>query len=136
MDGLSIVVVDDDADFRAALARGLRAAGHAVREADGAAGALRSLEAATPDVLITDIFMAEGDGLELITAVKALARPVPIVVMSGRGRMGSVDLLDLATRLGAHASLGKPFSMDEMLTTLDSLFPASCPSRGRAGPPR
>lgn len=133
MNGLSVVIVDDDADFRAALARGLRAMGHVVHEADGAARALRCLEAASPDVLITDVFMPDGDGIELITAAKALQRSVPIIAMSGRRRMGGLDILELATRLGAQATLCKPFSMDEIVITLESISPASSPQGCDAG---
>jgi two-component system chemotaxis response regulator CheY len=73
-------------------------------------------------VLITDIMMPEGDGIELITEVKAAHGDLLIVAVSGRGSMGSVDFLTLAGKLGAHAMLDKPFSADELLLTLDSLL--------------
>jgi two-component system nitrogen regulation response regulator GlnG len=122
MEPLSILVVDDDAPFRGAVARVLRAAGHRVDEAGGAVQALRSLRARRPDVLITDIMMPEGDGIELITEVKAAHGGLLIVAISGRGSIGCVDLLALAGKLGAHAVLDKPFSADELLLTLDGLL--------------
>jgi two-component system, NtrC family, nitrogen regulation response regulator GlnG len=131
MKPLSILLVDDDADFRGAVARVLRKLGHVVHEADGAPRALRSLQIEPVQVVITDILMPEGDGIALINGIKAAHRDAVIVAMSGRGSLGALNVLSLATKLGAHAVLSKPFSIDELLATLEGLIPRpGGPSRG------
>jgi CheY-like chemotaxis protein len=115
---VSILLVDDDPAFLDVLARALRAAGHAVDTAPNGEQALRFLAAEVSDILITDIIMPNGDGIELIRAVKRDYPTVRILAISGRGRMRSLDVLDLATQLGADAILTKPLSAEEVLAKL------------------
>lgn len=117
MAAVSILVVDDDAPFRTALSRILRAAGHAVDEAADGAQALRVVEADTPDLLITDLVMPDNDGIELIVAVRKAHPAVRILVISGRW-IGDMSLLTMAARLGADATLAKPFSNEQLFETL------------------
>jgi DNA-binding response OmpR family regulator len=117
----SVLIIDDDDVLRGVIGRVLRAQGFEVREACGAEEALHSLEDGRPDVLLTDIMMPHGDGVELITTARRRWPGVAIVAMSGRS-MGALDLLQAAERLGADASLPKPFSSDELLVILDGLL--------------
>ena len=117
----AILLVDDDAAFRTAVCRALRAAGHAVEEAANGKEALKFISAESPDILITDILMPNTDGIELTTAVKQAHPGVRILVISGRRQLGSVDLLDLASMLGADATLSKPFAPEQLLEKLASL---------------
>jgi CheY-like chemotaxis protein len=117
----SILLVDDDELFRAAICPALRAAHHVVDEAVDGAQALRILKAKTPDILITDIFMPNRDGIELIAAVRQANPTVRIMAISARQNLGMVDLLNLAERLGAHATLAKPFSTEQLLEKLVEL---------------
>lgn len=117
----SILIVDDDDALRSALARMLRAAGYEVRSAPGADEALRDIPADKPDLLITDIMMPLGDGVELIREMRRRWPDVAIVAMSGRS-LGQLDVLKAAERLGAVASLSKPFSSDELLLTVEDVL--------------
>jgi CheY-like chemotaxis protein len=117
----SILVVDDDAPFRAATCRALRAAGHAVEEAPDGVQALRIIKADTPDILITDVIMPDGDGIGLVTAVKQAFPQVKIMVISGRGSMGNLNLLSLAKTLGADATLHKPLSSEDLLEKIAAM---------------
>jgi CheY-like chemotaxis protein len=117
----SILVVDDDELFRAVVCRALRDAGHAVEEAVDGAQALRVIQAETPDLLITDILMPNRDGIELIAAVRQDHPGVRMLAISGRRHLGTVDLLDLAARLGAHDTLEKPFSTEALLEKVAAL---------------
>jgi len=73
LDGLSILVVEDEADSREAIAAVLERYGARVMAAASAAQAIEALEAATPDVLVSDIGMPEADGYDLIRTVRKLA---------------------------------------------------------------
>lgn len=122
----SILIVDDDDALRGVLARVLSAAGYDVRSAPGADEALRDIPADMPDLLITDIMMPLGDGVELIRETRRRWPDVAIVAMSGRS-LGKLDLLKAAERLGADASLSKPFSSDELLLTVEHVFARPAP---------
>ena len=121
MASVSLLVVDDDATFREAVCRAARALGYAVEQAAGGAEALRFLAAEPPDVLITDMIMPSGDGVELISAVKQSYPTVRILAVSGRGALGPLDLLNLARQLGVDATLAKPFSTEDLFVTLAEL---------------
>lgn len=117
----AILLVDDDGAFRAAVCRALRTAGHAVEEAADGKEALKFIAAETPDILITDILMPNTDGIELTSAVKLAHPDVQILAISGRRQLGTVDLLMLASMLGADATLAKPFAPEQLLETIAAL---------------
>jgi CheY-like chemotaxis protein len=117
----AILLVDDDEPFRTAVCRCLRGAGHAVEEAADGKQALKFLAAETPDIVITDILMPNTDGIELTSAVKRGYPGVRVLVISGRRQLGSVDLLHLASMLGADATLSKPFAPEQLLEMVAAL---------------
>jgi two-component system chemotaxis response regulator CheY len=94
--------VDDDADLRAYLARGLRGLG-AVVEADDGLAALAVLAARTVDLVVTDLAMPRLDGRALCHAMQAdpALAAVPVLVITGE--VG-------AAVPGARATLAKPFN--------------------------
>ncbi len=73
LDGLRILVVDDEADTRELLKQGLEYCGAKVRVAGSAAEAVDALVALVPDILISDIGMPGIDGYDLIRQVRRLA---------------------------------------------------------------
>jgi len=117
---MRILVVDDEELLRKALGRGLAGAGHEPVEVGGGYEAIRRLDAGGIDAILTDLQMAEGDGLELIIHARKRHPRVPVIAMSG-----SVDrhLLEAAIGLGARATLAKPFALGELLRTLDLILP-------------
>lgn len=117
----SILLVDDDAAFRAAAKRALTGAGHTVEEAADGRRALKSLKSAQPDVVVTDIIMPDSDGIELIAALRKAHPGLRVLAVSGRGNMGPLDLLKMASVVGADATLSKPFSGDELLEAVGKL---------------
>ena len=70
------------------------------------------------DILVTDIFMPDKDGLELIKEVRKKYPLVKIIAMSGGGGNGKEEYLDMAKRFGSSYSLTKPFSSDELISAL------------------
>ncbi len=118
---ISVLVVDDDIAALAFARRVLSAAGYAVSEASNGGEALQQIMANSPDVLITDILMPDGDGIELIAAVKRAHPTMRVIAVTERRFLGALDLLDLANKLGADATLEKPLVSDRLLATIASL---------------
>ena len=73
------------------------------------------------DVLITDIFMPEPDGLELIQQFKSRFPGIKVVAISGGGHGTKVNYLYVAAAIGAEAVLHKPFSTETLVRTLQEL---------------
>ena len=77
------------------------------------------------DLVITDIVMPDGDGFELIAAVKTHQPAARVLAISGGGKyLESADCLKMARGLGAHGVLIKPFNWAEMRTAIEAVCPA------------
>ena len=109
-----ILVIEDDPAMRRAACRVLEGAGHAVTAYKNGRGAIEHIEKEAPDLLITDIFMPEVEGLETIRRARALCPAMPIIAISGFA-LDSADYLKVAEKFGAVASLKKPFRPAELL---------------------
>jgi CheY-like chemotaxis protein len=115
-----VLVVDDDAGFRDSLRALLESMGFLVSTARNAVEAIQEIGAQRPDVILTDIYMPEGDGYELITAMRSFGEAIPIVAMSGGAlQYGCEDHLGMAKRLGAGATLAKPFRPAALIEAVD-----------------
>jgi len=79
----TVLVVDDEPPIRRFLRTSLGAAGYRVVTAEDAAGALTTLAAEKPDVVILDLGLPDRSGLEVITEIRKRS-PVPIIVLSAR----------------------------------------------------
>jgi CheY-like chemotaxis protein len=121
MSVVSVLVVDDDVAALASAKDLLSAAGYVVTEAVNGARALQKIMANPPDVLITDILMPDGDGIELIAAVRRAHPTIGVIAVTERRLLGALDLLDLASKLGADATLEKPLVADRLLAHVASL---------------
>ena len=121
-----ILVVDDDPAMRRATSRALEAAGHIVSVHPNGRGAVQDIEKEPPDLLITDIFMPEMEGLETIRAARARRPTLPIIAMSGF-TFDERDYLSIAEKFGAVASLRKPFRPAELIDLVNRLLAAPLP---------
>lgn len=111
----SILIIDDDANLRDSLRRTLQKAGYTVVEAcDGVQG-LQSLTTIPIDLVLLDVFMPDKDGLDTIRDLRVTKPDLRVIVMSGGGTKGSVDVLQIARYLGASRTLVKPFSRGRLL---------------------
>ena len=77
------------------------------------------------DLVITDIYMPEQDGLEIIRRLRKQWAKMPIVAISGGGESGNLDVLRVALALGASASLIKPYEPGELESILSQLLNGS-----------
>ena len=73
------------------------------------------------DLVITDIFMPEKEGVEIIRELKKEFPTLRIIVMSGGGRKAEFSYLETAEIFGADRSFAKPFERQEMLTAIQEL---------------
>ena len=114
----SILLVDDNEDARVTVARILDMAGYSVIQAPNAKVAAVLLKEHTPDLVITDIFMPEGDGFEVMSALKEREKRIPVIAISGGGVTQGLDVLGIAQRLGAVKVLYKPFARRQLLDAI------------------
>jgi len=119
----SVLIVDDNADMRSFVKIVLERAGFEAQVAADGESALDLQRAHPVDVLITDIFMPECDGIELIHQFKSTFPQVKIIAMSGGGRISRTDYLSFAADIGADLVLRKPFAADTLLSLLQDLVP-------------
>jgi PAS domain S-box-containing protein len=119
LDGLRILVVDDDSETRESLALLLSLRGATVRDAESVAEALELCACEPSDVVITDISMPEQDGYALMEALRAASEPRPIVVaLTG---FASPNDRHRAATAGFDAHISKPVDLDTLVKTLVDL---------------
>jgi DNA-binding NtrC family response regulator len=118
----SVLVVDDDPLIRKYLKRLFETAGYDIRTADNGRKALDAYRAERADLVVTDIFMDQQDGLELIRNLRALDPTAIIVAMSGGYPGVPGDYLAIAAKLGAVATWEKPVDADTVLGTVRQLL--------------
>lgn len=111
-----ILVVDDDADTRRSLEILLTKAGYEVAQARNGSEAVRLWQDFGGDLVITDLFMDQKDGIEVILELRAHSPGIRIIAMSGGGDKKRVDVLGHAKLIGAVLTIAKPFSQAEMIT--------------------
>jgi len=118
-----ILVIDDDDEVRGMVKEILVRVGHDVAEAVNGEEGLQIFAEEPTDLVITDIFMPEKEGLETIRELKRIYPEVKIIAMSGGiAVMDSSHTLWLAKGLGADRTVPKPIARDELLAAVDDLL--------------
>ncbi len=117
-----LLLVDDDANTLASLARAFRLAGHEAVVCDQADRALELAKAQRFDVILSDVVMPGKDGLTLLAELKAAGVAAPVVMISGQA---SIEMAVRATRLGAVDFLEKPLSTEKLLVTVENMVKLS-----------
>jgi DNA-binding NtrC family response regulator len=112
-----LLIIDDDANTLASLARAFRLAGYEASVCDSAARALELIKAQRFDLIFSDVVMPGKDGLSLLEDLKALGIATPVVMISGQA---TLEMAVRATRLGALDFLEKPLSTDKLLLTVEN----------------
>ncbi len=113
-DGPLVLVVEDEKELRRFIRAALTAHGHRLLEAGTVAEAKALATSSSPDLVLLDLGLPDGDGLELLAALREWSR-VPVIVISARGREDDkVAALDA----GADDYLTKPFGTNELLARM------------------
>ena len=112
-----LLIIDDDPNTLASLARAFRLAGHEATVCDSATRALELLRTEEFDLIFSDVVMPGKDGLAFLEEFKTLAVQTPVVMMSGQAH---IAMAVRATQLGAIDFLEKPISSDKLLLTVEN----------------
>src|SRR4051812_24895775 len=122
----SLLVVEDDEATAAFLADNLAADGYSVAVAAGAGEGLRAIEVRSPSLVVLDLLLAEGNGLDLLDRVRAsdglatrIDPDLPVIVVSGR--TGEADRVRGFAR-GADDYVVKPFLYGELLARIRAVL--------------
>jgi anti-anti-sigma factor len=116
-----ILIIDDEEGIRKMMRLALERAGYEVLDAPDGRQGLKIYSQCLPDLVITDIFMPEMEGLETIMALRRENPTVKIISISGGGSC-RYDYLPAALKLGALRAIAKPFSLRELLSTVLDLL--------------
>lgn len=114
-----LLIVDDEANTLASLARAFRLAGHEATVCDNAGKALDLAKSQPFDLILSDVVMPGKDGLSLLEDLKTHGVSTPVVMMSGQAH---IEMAVRATRLGALDFLEKPISTDKLMLTVENVL--------------
>ena len=106
-----ILLIDDHQATRETLAEVLEDAGHHVALAESRTRALEQLEGRAFDLVLSDLMLPDGSGMEVLERSKALYPATPVVMITGHG---SIENAVEATRLGAYEYLTKPVDLNKL----------------------
>ena len=112
-----VLVVDDETDFIATYERLLRRQGYDVVTATSRATGLAALAGESPDLVISDLRLPDGDGLDVVRAARGVRNSMPIIVVTG---YPSDDTRRAAQAAGATTFLAKPFTATVLLAAIRS----------------
>lgn len=118
----SILIIDDEAIMQKQLTGILANAGHETATADTAEEGYRLAEEMKPDLVITDIFVPEAGGLEVIRRIKKSVPKARIIAISGSDVRQEVDVLGLARSEGADETFQKPIHAQVITETINHLL--------------
>ena len=121
----SILIVDDEPEILKVLKRTLESEGHTTAEAPDGRTALRRFAGRPTDLVITDIYMPNMDGIEFIIRVREAFPEAKVIAMSGGGHLSQDKVLGAASMLGADEVLEKPFSVEDILGAVERVLGAS-----------
>lgn len=118
----TILVIDDDTTVRGTMRIILERAGYRVVEASDGRRGVELYRDAPTDLVVTDLFMPQQDGIETIQQLRAEFPDALILAVSSGASIGAEGPLADALMLGADETLAKPFSKDELLACVHELI--------------
>jgi CheY-like chemotaxis protein len=117
-----ILIVEDDSDMREMLKVTLLRRKYSVQEASNGKEAISKFKPSLTDIVITDLIMPDEDGLKVIMKLKEIKPDIKIIAISGGGKAGPGNYLNLARALGADFVLPKPFSINDLISKIEFLI--------------
>ena len=118
-----ILVIDDETELRTLLNRIFARQGHETVEAENGRQALLHLDSSPGfDLIVTDLFMPEMDGIETLRHIKKEWPGTKVIVISGGGNRTGLDMLPVAEKFGADRTFTKPFDPVELAQAVEELL--------------
>src|SRR5436305_5341875 len=115
----SILLVEDEENFREALKLNLELEGYSLTTANDGAQAIKAVDQEYFDLIILDIMLPEVDGITVVETIRVQNNQVPILILSAKN--SSVDRV-LGLKKGADDYLNKPFNLEELLLRVQKLI--------------
>jgi CheY-like chemotaxis protein len=117
-----ILIVEDEKELKEILKISLLKRRFTVLEASDGKEAIARFKPAVTDLVVTDLIMPEEDGLKVIIKLREIKPSIKIIAISGGGKAGPGNYLNLAKALGADAVYSKPFSINELVSKIEELL--------------
>jgi len=114
-----VLIVDDEKNIVSSLKDILNDEGYEVSVAEDGLGALKMIQSDPPDLVLLDIWLPGMDGIEVLKTVKTYHPEIEVLIMSGHG---TIDTAVQATKLGAFDFIEKPFSLDQLTESVETVF--------------
>ena len=118
----TILVIDDEEPFRDFMVDLLSKNNFTVCTAENGISGEQQISEHKPDLIITDIVMPDKEGVEFIQSVREKDSDIPIIAVTGGNRVNAYSYLSMSSKLGANATLTKPFPIADMLQTINKLL--------------
>jgi len=119
-----IWVVDDEELLQFTICEMLKSEGYDVDSAEDGLMAIEMQRTEPYDLILTDLIMPDKEGLELLIDLKSIYPDIKVIATSGGGRMKNLDFLAMAKDFGAQEILAKPFSSEQLLSTVKKVLDA------------
>jgi DNA-binding NtrC family response regulator len=116
MEGLKVLLVDDEVEFVSTLAERLRIRGIEADTANSGIEALDRIAATTPHVVVLDVMMPGMSGIEVLRQIKKVHPNIPVILLTGIGSTGEATE---GMRQGAFDYLMKPLQLDKLLEKIE-----------------
>jgi len=118
-----ILLVEDSPEVSLSVREILASVGHTVEDAASGKEALTALKASTFDVIVSDIWMPEMDGIALLKEIRGAGNDIPVVVISGGAPNAPLTYTaPLAATFGANMVVYKPFEKAELLKAIETVL--------------
>ena len=118
---MRVLVIEDNEDFRKLTLAWFRKYGIEVEGAANGAQGLALQRARPADVIITDIFMPEMEGIEMIVELRREFPEAKIIAMSGHYPVRDFDVFTVAREVGAAKTFNKPFKFEDLIAAVHEL---------------
>lgn len=120
---MQILLIDDTEEVRRLFRMVLEQAGYAVREASSGSEGIRLFRESPSDIVITDMYMPDGDGFDVLRTLRSEVLVPKIIVLSGQ--LGQTEMLSAAKFMGADLVLPKPVAIEALLMAVKTVSDSS-----------